>query len=690
MGKETFSRLLQKWSWCYFPANRFDFSKTHVAVEYAHKFHREHPGSKIHWVNAGSPAQFELSFKRIAKNLFISRKGMTNGDMLEEVCDTLKQDEEGYWLMVLDGLDDMNLRSTASSLSGKSLLDFVPNTPLARVLTTTRSESIASRMVNHKDEYVIKVSTLKETDASLLLLGKKTLAEDRVRSVFSVAKVLGCSAGTLTMAQLYRQTTKLSWTPFKETMRSVDVSAKKTSGTMRIWQLLYEIITEKHADASRLLLVIGLLDVQSIPDIFFERDQLNEHILCLVDYGMVEPSADKRLLTVTAIIRRCVQEWLDNKKKRDGVEEKLLSILCAKFNQGEYHTNEVLLPCALSILNFRAISTESKGYLATLLFRIAQYYMHVKEHKVALEHLERCLSLREEEPAGKEELITETRESMKQAENNLAALRKGSKARAKTETPTDRISQAEEKLKQVQRSMGQDHPETIRKASDFATIQLQHSDSSSSKEIIALYQRVLDWSKEKSGVQSMDTARRQYNLALAHDQRGEYNNAASLYKSAFQTAEQQLGPGNPELLRILGSLACMYCAQGRLEDAQQAFGVVLAGQTKALGADHPETLVTRQNAAMMLGELGQVDEASAELEKVLAVQARLLGLDNPATFRTACSLAVCYRMKGLDKDAEKILRVTLRIQKKMLGETHRDTIMSRLMLDELLQDMGKS
>lgn len=65
-----------------------------------------------------------------------------------------------------------------------------------------------------------------------------------------------------------------------------------------------------------------------------------------------------------------------------------------KFNQGEYYTNEVVLPCALSILNFRANLTESnltesKGYLTTLLFRIAQYYTHFKEHRLALGHLER-------------------------------------------------------------------------------------------------------------------------------------------------------------------------------------------------------------------------------------------------------------------------------------------------------------
>lgn len=102
---------------------------------------------------------------------------------------------------------------------------------------------------------------------------------------------------------------------------------------------------------------------------------------------------------------------------------------------------------------------------------------------------------------------------------------------------------------------------------------------------------------------------------------------------------------------------------------------MLAGQTKALGADHPETLVTGQNVAMSL---------------------RRCFLSRPGcwasiaqTFRTACSLAVSYRMMGLDKDVENILRATLTIQKKMLGGRHGDTVMTTLILDELLQDVGK-
>ncbi|KAE8442032.1 hypothetical protein EG329_003889 [Mollisiaceae sp. DMI_Dod_QoI] len=684
--------------------------KTHVAVEYANKFHKEHPGSNVHWVNAGSAAQFELSYKRIAQTLHLSRKGMAAGEVVEAVHDTLKQDVGSNWLMVLDGLDDkMNLEATASSHSGKSLLDFVPKTPLARVLTTTRSEPLASQMVNYKDQYVVKVSTLTETDASLLLLGNKTAAEARVKSAISVAKELGCSAGTLTMARLYRQTTKLSWAHFKEAMRVADSSVTKSSGTMHTWQLLYKIMAKEHADAANLLLVIGLLDVQSIPDVFFERNQLNEQIPCLVDYGMVEPSTDKRVVTVTAVIRQCVQAWLDSEKKRGMLEEKVLSISCARFDEKEYHTNEVLLPCALTILKFQAASSESQRYLATLLYRVAQYYMHIGEYGVALEHLERCLPLREKDLEGKEELIKQTTEAIEQAKGKLVASGSGEESKTLVRTGTGtgtgtaagRIRQAQKELQELQRSKGQDDVETVRKASDLATFQLQHGGcgsgsgigsgigSGSSQETIALYQRVLDWSKGKFGEKSIDMARWQYNLALAHDERGEHDAAASLYQSAFRTAERQLGPGNPELLRILGSLACMYCAQGRLDDAQQAFRVVLAGQTEALGADHPETLVTRQNVAMMLGDLGHVDEASAELEKVLAVQGRLLGFNHPATLRTACNMAVNCRMRGLYKDAEEMLRVSLKIQKKMLGETHRDTVMTKLMLDELLQEMGK-
>ncbi|XXG99884.1 NAD-dependent isocitrate dehydrogenase [Hypoxylon texense] len=662
--------------------------KTHIAVEYAHKFHREHPGARVHWVNAGNAAQFELSYKRIAETLHISKERTRNANIVEVVYDTLEQDVGSQWLMVLDGLDDnAKLEVTDGSYTKTSLLDFVPKPVLARVLTTTQSKTMAMRLVKQNTKYVIDVPTLKDEDAAFLLLGEVTSDAAKKKRALEVTKELGSSAGTVTMAHLYHQIAQSSLKSYMEKVCLSPSSAKERTSTMRAWRLLYNLVKEKHTEAARLLLLIGSLDVQSIPTPFFERLELSEQIPILVQYGMVEPSADSRVLTVTDLVRRCVHTFVTEEEESNLIEEQALAVMCNKFKDEEYHTADVLLPCALSMLNFKPVSIESKRNLATLHSRVAGYYANWKRHRLAADHLERCLFLYQEDPQKNEVLIEETRQALHRERSNSELNANGDerKALVKAETLVDRIANRKRELLELEKSAGRDHPDTIRKTSDFATFQLMNGEKRGSEETIELYRRVLDWCKDKYGEDNIDTARRQYNLAIAFDDKGEYEKAAELYRSASGIVEQHLGPNSPELLRIIGNLACMHCKQGHLEEAQKAFRIVLLGQQKALGPDHPETLVTRQNIAMMLGDMGQVDAAVVELEKVMSVQVRLLGYDNPAALRTACSLAMNYGLRGSFEDAKKLYGETLEIQEKRLGETHRDTTMTRLMLAELLQ-----
>ncbi|RYP60580.1 hypothetical protein DL771_010471 [Monosporascus sp. 5C6A] len=664
--------------------------KTHIAVEYAHKLHIERPGFTVYWVNAASAAQFELSYKRIAKILHLDMKRLGDGNVVEAVFDTLRRDASGYWLMVLDGLDDdTSLNATEPSITGRSLLDFVPKAPLARVLATTRSEPLAMRMVNHKTRYIIDVPKLNDDDASFLLLGKHTSDKMTKELALAVAKTLGRCAGPLTMAYMYRQSAKVTLKNYMDEVAPPNSPVKPDQGTMRAWRLLYKAI-QKTEDAN-LLRLIGSLEVQSIPGCFFERSQFSEELPRLVRSGMVEPSADGRVFTVTPIVRKCVQKRLTKTREKESVEAQALFIMCGKFDKFAEKDQDIseLLPCALAVLKFRPTSAEGKRHLATLENRVGNYYAHLGYHLLAQKHLERCLRLLKKDPDKKGDLVGETRRGIERVKGQLDLSKSKSETPVNTGTTARQKNEAERELEKLEKPDGQDQTDIVRKVSDFATSQLAQGDEKASKAAVALYQRVLDWCKKNYGEDNIDTGRRQYNLALAYDEVGEYDKAAALYQSAAQIVEQHLGPGHPELLKILGALACMYCRQGRLDEAQKAFNVVLVGQQKVLGSDHPDTLVTRQNVAMMLESMGQVSDAGDELEEVLSVQVRLLGCDDPATLRTSCSLAMNYRLRGLLENAEKLFTATLESQKRLLGENHRDTAMTKSMQMEFLGRTGK-
>ncbi|ETS86336.1 hypothetical protein PFICI_00164 [Pestalotiopsis fici W106-1] len=657
--------------------------KTHVAVEYAHKFHEQHPDASVHWVNAGSASQFELSFKRIGENLHLSKKSLDNEDVLELVYDTMRQDVGGQWLMVLDGLDDKS-RLVVKDEKGveRCLLDFIPKSHRARILTTTRSKSLAMTMVAKKVECVLDIQTLPEGDASYLLYGKEITDEAKKKAAADVSKRLGGSAGLLVLAHTYRKATRASWKPrnYLDTIRGSAEAKDGDDPALRAWEPIYQIIKEKNPNAAQLLLFMGSLDVQSISTVLFERQELR-HIEQLVDYGMVEPSTDRRLYTVTPLIRRCVQTWLVKTNEQDDIREHSLSIMCEKFPMDDGNTADLLLPCALVVLEFEPKSAEAKRNMATLLFRVGQHHVRLRRRQMALDYLKSCISLQESDRESKPEAKEATKRAIAEVQAQGKQLVEQSKAQPPKKREDVQIDKARAELRDLENHLGKDHYEVVRKASDLANLQVLRGSKRDHDEAIGLYQRETQYYKDSKFEVPMDTARNQYNLALAHENSGQLDKAMSLYQSASEITERHLGPSHPQLLRSYGNMASLYGKQGQMEQAERILAVVLQNQRKSLGEDHPETLDTRRNVAMVLEGKGQIKAAKGELEKILASQMRLR--DEPAMLRTSCSIATNYRLRGRFKEAREWLESTLAVQEKLLGKTHHDTATTRVMLKEL-------
>lgn len=665
-------------------ANRYGTSrKTHIAVEYAHKYFEKHPGCRVHWVHAASTAQFQHDYKCIAETLRLAKENMTDAEIVEKVHNTLKNDVSGHWLMVLDGLDDESMLNPKGSPGlGMSPCDFVPSSNYATVLVTTRSNLLAKKMVKNKSQYIIDVPPLKEDDASYILLGERTTDKTRLKDSIEISKTLSSSAGTLVLAYIYRKIREkegsTSWKDYKSKFQAL-VSEGMESNLMRTWRLLFDMVKERHPEDSRLLLLMGTLNVQSIPGVFFERTEIFEQIPRLVDYGMVEPTTNRVYFTVTPIIRQCIQTWLDQSGEKASVQLQTLSVLCEKFVDTKSSVFEALLPSAFAALEFQPTEKQGKLYLATLLLRVSEYLMDRMTPDLALEYLGRGLSLSGDLENKGGGLFEQIKAAIDKAKGQI----KSSKSKpSKKDSSCDDVAAARKVLAALENRVGKNHPDALRAANEFASSRLTKEESVDS-EIVGIYKRALTWSEKKYGKGSIDSARHLYNLALAHDDRHEYEKAASLYHQASQVSESHLGPGNPELFKILANMALIYYKQGELKTAQRLFEVVLTGQQKALGLDHPETLMTRQNVAMMLEDMGRVDDAGTEFQEVFDTQVSLLGNDDPATLQTACRLAMNYKLQGFNGNAEKLLRATLKTQEKVLGKSHRDTVTTGRMLEEL-------
>lgn len=661
-------------------------------MEYAHKYFNDNPGSKVHWVNASSVEQLQLSYRRIAEGLHLSTKSRESCRVVEAVHHCLQRDSSGAWLIVLDGLEKETTLTTTDSLnSGKSLLDRMPTGLHARILITTRSKSLAKRLIGENDKYMLRVGSLMAEDAPVLL-GSARLDKARIQSTLDLAAVLKNSAGGLTLAQSYLKK-KGKYVTVKRYMELLSGRPEKQSTTARAWELLYDLIKTDHPDAADLMLVISALDVQCIPDTFLSRHDASELIPILEDYGMVEPSQDRRIFFMTPKFRSFGHAWLVEHEKQTSIEELALTIMLQKF-KGD--TREVLLPCALVILKFQPTSTESKCDLAALLFQVSEYYVELMQPRRALKFLEKCLSLRQKDSNSNtaQALIEETKRAIEKANDLMLPSDKRISVSETGKSFDNKEFQEDKHFLEIEtKDPKWHHRSTVRMASDEAALQMEKGQYDGLGNSVVLYQRVLDWLKGKDEVRQLDLARNEYNLALAHDGKGQLGDAEKHYRNALQLISEDMNLNKPDstteelFLKTLGSLAATYCTQGRFEEAEEAFQVVHPRQMVTLGPNHPETLVTRHNVALLLQQRGDLAAAANELPKVLMAQHYLLGAGDPATLRTACSIALSLRVRGKLNESKKWYEAVLESQIEILGVKHVDTILTKLMLEELVREI---
>ena len=464
--------------------------KTHIATTFAHKFTRDFPGSKVLWVNASTAAQFELSYRQIARLLNLPEShqtGISSAIIADSIRHHLKRSSSGYWLMILDGL--------SQDKAVLSLTKMVPKCHHGKVLITTRSAATANRLVQPKDENVIDIPSLTDKDAVQLLLGPRatSMSEDTgtFKHAVKLSKELGHSPVALTLAFEYINTVeKLAPSKYREMIKELaqclpelsDIShpdggkKKKHSSTAKreekgvrlAWQLLYDDLRAKHPETARLLLLIGVLDVQSLRTSFLadavHTTSIERHIRTLVKYGMVEPYVDRTSVSVTATIRLCIQQWLADQpdQMKTVQEEKALALMCAAYPDCPrpfYHRTperesspqtktesldewedrcEVLHPSALAVLALAWHSSgmqEAQHDRASLLFKVASYLIHIGQVQSALEYLQECLALRIQEPDTAQSIIEETKVAVEEVRNRLTSVLPPNNKTRTTRTP---------------------------------------------------------------------------------------------------------------------------------------------------------------------------------------------------------------------------------------------------------------
>eukprot|EP01051_Picozoa_sp_SAG22_P001745 SAG22_NODE_72_length_22344_cov_95.586559_12_plen_710_part_00 len=197
-----------------------------------------------------------------------------------------------------------------------------------------------------------------------------------------------------------------------------------------------------------------------------------------------------------------------------------------------------------------------------------------------------------------------------------------------------------------------------------------------------------------------------YNIAVMHEQAGNYETADMIYSNVETRRLAVLNgssggggggegtDGKPKsktsqrsddqlLLRARMGIVNILDHWGHHQVAEELCTEVLASQTAHLGEDHPDTLRSQMNLAGFVGERGDTAAARRLIELVHEKQAASLGADHPDVLLTRYNLGCLLADEGDLAAAEAVCEAVAQAQALALGPAHPAVIRTQANLAEL-------
>jgi NB-ARC domain len=168
-------------------------SKSQLAIEYSYRVRCQSPETWVFWVYASNATRFKQSWTEIADHVKIPGRKNLKADIFKLVHDWLRDERNGKWLLILDNADDarwlLENQTTSEAVPAsesyyrpaRPLWEYLPQSQHGSVLVTTRSRSVALKLVEEHD--IITVEPMDEAHAVALFERKLSTQSDQKDTV---------------------------------------------------------------------------------------------------------------------------------------------------------------------------------------------------------------------------------------------------------------------------------------------------------------------------------------------------------------------------------------------------------------------------------------------------------------------------------------------------------------------------
>ena len=637
--------------------------KSRIAIQYCYRYIEQNRLAHIFWIYGGSKIRFETDYQRVARALNLP--GWEDGqiDTLRLVCDSLSDERNGPWLMVLDSADDYELwlgsadREASNVKSSMPLIDYLPRGSHGRILITTRDSQLGHRLVEGKKS-LVPILRLELEDARSLLSAK--LSEEKELSTNDADELttaLEFLPLTITQAAAYLKEVGLSASEYLELFRagqldipdllagSIDDPSRDRetpNSVFLTWRLSFDQISRQSPTAANILSLMAVLDRQAIPQELLKRpeDRLLEFkaaISKLKAFSLISEEKSSSKYGLHRLVQLSTRKWLEHHGVLPMWQEAAVSALARHYpSHVEYKVWPLMQDLnshVQIVLQYDVFNKSCQIDRASILHSLGHYCMEQGENTSALELLFESRSIREEH------LGLDHEDTLTSSGLHGVMLSK-----------TNRLNEAQklqiDLVARTKRVLGLNHRLTLKSMSRLA---IGYNKRNEYRESQYIQQQVLIAMEAELGADHKDTLQEMNNLATTYNKLSHLRRAEDLGLRALNLRTQALGATHPDTLTGMAALAWTYRLQLRWQEAEELERKVLEYRTEILGLDHPKTMLAMGNLAETLEGQNQLAEAETLRRRTVEAQERVLGQNHYSTKRAKKSLAKLEALKkGID------------------------------------------
>jgi tetratricopeptide (TPR) repeat protein len=636
----------------------------------------------------------------IADRVKIPGRKELKADIFKLVHDWLRDERNGKWLLVLDNTDDArwlletHTATGAVPVSGshdgstRPLWEYLPQSQHGSVLVTTRSRSIAQKLVEERD--IIAVEPMDKAHAVALFERKLLIESDGEDTVDLVAALEFMPLAVVQAAAYINQraprcSVQEYIEKFQKTDRSKTSLLTHEAGQLRrdrdaknsiiiTWQISFNYIQQERPSAADLLSLMSFFDRQGISEGLlrsggytenrhrdFENwdgnsdkrddedsgsetsvtDEFEDDILMLKNYSFIFVNIDKTSFGMHRLVQLATQKWLEAHRQLERWKQQYIKSLCAEFPAGNYENWAkcgALFPHVQLAIAQQPEGDDSLREWALLLYNAAWYAWLRGNYSDAEKLSVKSMKVRKK-LLGQDDIETLRSQGMVALAYNLRG----------------RWNEAEELEVQVMetslRVLGQEHPNTLTSMAHLAST---YRDQGRWKEAEELEVQVMETSLRVLGQEHPNTLTIISNLASTYRYQGRSKEAEELEVHVMETSLRALGQEHPHTLTSMGNLASTYQNQGRWKEAEELEVQVMETRKRVLGQEHPDTLTSMANLASTYRNQGRWKEAEELEVQVMETRKRVLGQEHPHTLTSMGNLAFTYQNQGRWKEAEEL------------------------------------